>query len=117
MEIFMNQGRDSTIEPAYLAEKKEVAPEPEPVLIEKTYEVPIPRYTDAIAAWNDNADGYSQVNFVGPSQEDIAANWIKVTVNVNAGEGTVTLGVTDEQLTAAYQSGKRKFYVAVQQEI
>ena len=114
MEIFMNQGRDSTIEPAYLAEKKQVAPEPEPVLIEKTYHVPVPGYTDAIDPHEDNADGYSQVVFTGPEDP---STWFPVDITRNDAEGTVVIETTSEQLTAAYQAGKRNFYIRVTQAI
>ena len=109
----MNQGRDSTIEPAYLAEKKEVAPEPEPVLIEKTYEVPIPGYIDQIEASADDADGYSLVNLVGPTD----STWAPVELTVDEDKGTVVINSTSEQLTAAYQNGKTNFYIRITQAI
>lgn len=90
-----------------------VAAAPSADLITKTITVPLPGTSETYSASTDEVDGYSVVNLTGPSQQEIDANWIAVEVDVNTSEGTVTLGVTNEQLTAAYQSGKRNFYVKV----
>lgn len=63
MELFINQGKDSTVEPGYLAETKQAISEP--TLISKTI-----TENDTYNAADDNADGYSSVTVNVPSDEE-----------------------------------------------
>ena len=64
MELFINQGKDSTIEPAYLTETKQTTSES--VLISKTI-----TENDTYNAVDDNADGYSSVTVNVPTGAEV----------------------------------------------
>ena len=94
-----------------------VAAAPSADLITKTITVPIPGTDETYSASTDEVDGYSVVNIVGPSQQEIKAEWCPIQVRVNEEKHTVTMITTDEELTTAYFNGKTNFYVLVSQVI
>lgn len=75
MEIFMNQGRDSTIEPAYLAEKKQVTPKPNLITLDVT-----PTSETQTITPESPVDGYSQVNVAAASSVTLVEKTIRNTL-------------------------------------
>lgn len=71
----MNQGRDSTIEPAYLAEKKEVAPEPNLIELDVT-----PTSEAQTITPESPVDGYSQVNVAAAPSADLIIKTYEVPI-------------------------------------
>jgi hypothetical protein len=95
MELFINQGKDSTIEPAYLTETKQTISEP--TLISKTI-----TENDTYNAVDDNADGYSSVtvNVATPVPETY-----EVVINVPE-PSDPTINHTYAEIASAFNSGK-----------
>jgi hypothetical protein len=91
-----------------------VAAAPSANLVAKTYEVPLPNYSDYIVASGDNADGYSRVDIAGPSD---LSTWLAVELDIDPFENTITIASTSEQLTAAYQGGKTNLYLKIHEVI
>lgn len=80
MEIFVNQGRDSTIEPAYLAEKKQVTSEPNLIALDVT-----PTSEAQTITPESPVDGYSSVSVSAVTSaidQNIVAGNIKKDVEI-----------------------------------
>lgn len=73
MEIFVNQGRDSTIEPAYLAEKKQAISEPNLTTLNVT-----PTSEAQTITPESPVDGYSQVNVAAAPSANLMGKTIVV---------------------------------------
>lgn len=75
MEIFVNQGRDSTIEPAYLAEKKQAISEPNLTTLNVT-----PTSEAQTITPESPVDGYSQVNVAAAPSADLITKTYEVPI-------------------------------------
>lgn len=96
--------------------------QPSATLKELTLENSLPPgcYPEQYDPAEENADGYSLVTMTAPSAEEVAAEWIRVNLTVNATDKTVTIDSTDEGLTAAFrakETDEPRFYFNITIEI